>query len=149
MGVWIDNKLDSDKHILTKVKTANGIIALTKNCFCNITMEIFSNIYKSVIRPHLEYVNLIENVQRRATKLVSQLRELDYESRLRVLNLPTLAYRRKRGTIIEMYKLTNQFYDSNASDRLFEPIAIIYRGNQNNLMSKADGTASLCDRLKT
>ena len=51
------------------------------------------------------------------------------------LNLPTLAYGRKRGTMIEMYKLTNQFYDSSASDRLFKPNARISRGNQKKVMS--------------
>lgn len=148
LGVWIDNRLDFDRHIVTKVQKANGIIALVRKCFSKITLETFNTIYKSIIRPHLEYcnqvwhpymrkhVNLIENVQRRATRLVSQLRDLDYESRLRELNLPTLAYRRKRGTMIEMFKLTNQLYNSNASDRLFELNPRISRGNQTKVVTK-------------
>ena len=39
--------------------------------------------------------------------------------------------------MIEMYKLTNQFYDSNAIDRLFEPNARISRGNQRVMSKKA------------
>ena len=30
LGVWTDNKLVFDKHIIAKIKTANGIIVLTK-----------------------------------------------------------------------------------------------------------------------
>ena len=52
--VWIDNDQDFDKHIITKVRKANRIIALTKKCFRKITLEIFSSIYKPVIDPILK-----------------------------------------------------------------------------------------------
>ena len=75
------------------------------------------------MRPHLEYANsvwsplnktdatLIENVQRRATKLVPNLKELDYEDRLKKLKLPSLSYRRLRGDLIETYKITHGLYN--------------------------------------
>jgi hypothetical protein len=47
---------------------------------------------------------MLENVQIRATKLVDGLGALTYEERLRKLDLPTLAYRRARGDMIEVYK---------------------------------------------
>ena len=47
---------------------------------------------------------MLENVQIRATKLVDGLGSLDYPERLRKLQLPTLAYRRARGDMIEVYK---------------------------------------------
>ena len=59
----------------------------------------------------LKYVDLIERVQRRATKLVSGLVGLSYEERLKKLNLPTLSYRRLRGDLIETYKILNELYD--------------------------------------
>ena len=77
-----------------------------------------------MVRPHLEYANAVtyphyekdskrlENVQRRATKLVPQLRNLDYVSRLKALNLPSLLYRRQRGDMIEVFKYTHN-YDIN------------------------------------
>ena len=52
-----------------------------------------------------------ENVQRRATKQIPSLRNLSYDQRLRKLGLPTLAYRRLRGDMIELYKITNGIYD--------------------------------------
>ena len=70
-----------------------------------------------MIRPHLEYGQIIwsphlirqskkiENVQRRATKIVPSLKDLPYENRLKKLKLPTLKYRRIRGDLINVYKL--------------------------------------------
>lgn len=64
----------------------------------------------------LEYVNVIwapwykndiiltENVQRRAIKLVSNIRNYSCVDGLRKLNLPSLTYRRLRGDLIEVYK---------------------------------------------
>ena len=90
--------------------------------------DIFLPLYKSFVRPHLEFAapvwnpNLlkhtraIENVQRRASKLVPGLRNLSYRARLETLNLPNLAYRRYRGDMIEMFKLTHKKYDTDAVD---------------------------------
>ena len=71
-----------------------------------------------MVRPHLEYaatvwspswvkdINRLEDVQRRAIK-IEQLKGMTYEERRKILNLPTLAERRKRGDLIEMFKITN------------------------------------------
>ena len=48
-------------------------------------------------------MSTVERVQRRATRLVPELRPLPYEERLRELNLPSLQYRRCRGDMITMY----------------------------------------------
>ena len=66
-------------------------------------------LYKSMVRPHLEYGNMIwghfymqdikavEAIQCRATKLVSHLKNEPYEERLKILKLPSLVFRRKHG----------------------------------------------------
>ena len=63
-------------------------------------------LYVTYVRPQLEYgaviwnpynkedINRLERVQARATKLVHQLRHLDYETRLAQLNLLKLEERR-------------------------------------------------------
>ena len=47
-------------------------------------------------------IQLIENVQRRATKQLPKISKLPYNERLRQLDLPTLRYRRIRGDMIEV-----------------------------------------------
>lgn len=49
----------------------------------------------------------IENVQRRATKLLFKLKSMTHEERLRELYLPTLKYRRIRGDLIQAFKIIN------------------------------------------
>ena len=61
-----------------------------------------------------------ENVQRRATKLVPELKELPYEERLKKINLPTLTYRRSRGDQIEVYKIITHKYDPDCTGGIFK-----------------------------
>ena len=64
--------------------------------------------------------DLLENVQIRATKLVDHFGSLDYSERLKRLNLPTLAFRRLRGDLIEMYKHFAK-YDKDIVAESFQP----------------------------
>ena len=59
---------------------------------------------------------MIENIQRRATKLIPGLSDLSYEDRLRRLKLPSLSYRRSRGDLIEVYKIMSGKYDPEISN---------------------------------
>ena len=121
LGVEVDNKLKFSHHVQTKVNKANKVLGCLKHTFKYLTKDIFPMLYKSLVRPHLEYASCIwspqlkrdqdalERVQRRATKLVPELKHLPYITRLKQLNLPTLKYRRRRADIIETYRIiTNQ-----------------------------------------
>ena len=98
-----------------------GIIRRT---FTYLDEHSFLMLYKALVRPHVEYanqiwspylrkdINSIENVQRRATKQIAGMRNLTYEDRLKKLKLPTLAYCRLRGDIIDTYtKILYEKYD--------------------------------------
>ena len=60
----------------------------------------------------------LERVQRRVTKLVRHCKDLCYQDRLKYLQLPTLAYRRARGDMIEVYKILTNKYDEEVNLKL-------------------------------
>ena len=59
---------------------------------------------------------MLENVQRRATKIVPEIKDLPYEERLSQLGLFKLTERRLRGDMIFMYKMLNGMVDLKFSD---------------------------------
>ena len=52
----------------------------------------------------------LEKVQKKATKILPALRWLPYSERLKACQIPTLHYRRKRGDMIESYKIITGKY---------------------------------------
>ena len=78
-------------------------------------------LYKAIVRPHLEYciqawrpyrrkdIDTLERIQRRATKMIPELRDLSYEERLKECGLTTLETRRLRGDQIEVFKILNGY----------------------------------------
>ena len=63
-------------------------------------------------------IDLLERVQRRATRMVPGLGSLSCEERLEAMDLPSLAYRRLRGDAIEVYKYLNGIYKVDSSSML-------------------------------
>ena len=88
-----------DKQCSQAVKKANRMLGVIKRNFTDRSKETIMPLYKSVVRPHLEYcvpiwsphyqkdIELIEGVQRRATKLIDEVKNLHYEERIKKLNL--------------------------------------------------------------
>lgn len=116
LGVNVDSELKFREHINIQVNKANKLLALLRRGFASLDSASLSTLYKSIIRPHLEYGNviwhpkyksdedLLESVQRRMSRLIPELSKLDYAERLKKLDLPSLFYRRARGDMIECYK---------------------------------------------
>jgi len=81
----IQSDLKCNKQCLKAVSTANKVLSMIKRTFSMRNKEIILQLYKSLVRLHLEYsfqawrphykkdIYLIERVQRRATKLISGL----------------------------------------------------------------------------
>ena len=79
------------------MKKVNRMIGLTRRTFHYMDQEVFRLLFTSLMRPHMDYADCIwsphlkvdiaqlENEQRRATRLVPDLRDRCYEDRLRAL----------------------------------------------------------------
>ena len=61
--------------------------------------------------------------------MLKQCKNLSYENRLKMLNLPTLTYRRFRGDMIETYKILNNVYDKDVVPLLALNNTVKTRGN--------------------
>ena len=59
------------------------------------------------------YIDMLEKIQRRATKLIPELRDLKYEDRLHECGLTTLETRRLTGDQIEVFKILNGYDNIN------------------------------------
>ena len=117
LGVWVSNDLKPSLQCSKAASKAFGVLASIKRNFTSLNKEGFTILYRTFIRPHLEYciqawspylqkdIQCLERVQRKATKMVKGLKKINYEDRLKILNLFPLSYRRVRGDMIEVFKI--------------------------------------------
>ena len=103
-------------------ESQNIKLGIIKRSFSALHRKRFLKLYKSTVRPTLEieYCNsvwcpmfkrdedLLEKVQQRAIRLLPELRQKTYPDRLKDLQLPTLAYRRQRADLIQIFKILNK-----------------------------------------
>ena len=102
---------------------SNRLAGLINRTFKSLDRVCFLTLYKSLIRSVLDYgssvyypytkknIQLIENIQRRSTKIVPELKGLYYSERLKSLKLPTMHYRKKRYDLIQLYKIIHGYED--------------------------------------
>ena len=121
------------------------MLGIIKRNFRNMTLDAHVTLYKALVRSHLEYaeavwapyrkedIENVERVQMRATKMFFGNKNMSYEQRLKKLDLPTLRFRRLRGDMIEVYKLSHGIYDACVKLR-YAPKSVT-RGNSLRLES--------------
>ena len=123
LGVVTSSSLLWTDHIKSSISKANQMICWIARSLITRDRLTMITVYKSLIRPHLEYcVQLwnpatvhgnwtmileLEGVQRRFTRLIDEVGTLPYSERLDILKLTTLAERRCRGDLIETFKAVN------------------------------------------
>ena len=103
------------------------MLGLIKRNFKYLDENTFVLLYKSLVRSQLEcassvrspykksLINEIESIQRRATKIISKLKDLPSIERLKFLKLPILVYRRYRGDMVKTFKILTNKYDKSVT----------------------------------
>jgi len=117
LGVMISSsgKVSEQCHIAAT--KANSVLGMIKRTVKSRSRDVVVRLYKTLVRPKLEYcvqmwcpylqkdIDKLEQVQRRATRLINRCRKWSYEDRLKYTDLMPLKIRRKRGDMIEVFKM--------------------------------------------
>lgn len=117
LGVIMTSEFKFGAQCVAAERKAQKILGYIKRVFTHRNRQTVMTLYKSLVRPHLEYavqfwspsyrcdIERLERIQARATKLVPEIRNKGYARRLLDLDLLTLEQRRLRGQLIETFKI--------------------------------------------
>ena len=121
LGVTISADMKVSEQCGIAASKGNQILGLIRRNIIYKGKKLIIPLYKAIVRPHLEYciqswrpyrkkdIYMLERIQRRATKMIPELRDLSDEERLKECGLTTLETRRLRGGQIEVFKILNGY----------------------------------------
>ena len=146
LGVIIDVNLKFHSHIRSIVNHAAGLASnLLKSTICR-SAKFMVTLFIAHIRPLIDYCSplwnleyltdtrMLESVQRRWTKKVVGLSDLNYHSRLRVLGLFSIQGRLLRADLIKIWKAFHPSVDVGLSAVFELSRSNITRGHEYKLM---------------
>jgi len=137
LGVVVDEKLNTSQQCELTAQKVNHILGCIKSSVASRLRELILPLYSALVRPHLESCiqlwspqqrkdgDLLEQVQRRAPKMIRGLEHFYYEERLRELGVFSLEKKRLWGDLIAAFqypkrackKAAEELFTSAYSDR--------------------------------
>ena len=117
LGVIMSRKLKPGPQCAKAARTAQMVLGQISRAFHYRDKYVFMRLYKTYVRPHLEFAgqawapwtaadkDILENVQRRAVRMASGLKAADYEGRLKELGMISLEERRHQADMLYIYKV--------------------------------------------
>jgi len=99
LGVLVDHRLTMSQHCALLDKKVNGIQGCIRRSVPSRSREVLLPLYTALVRPHLEYCvqswgpqlkkgeELLERVQRRATRMMRGLEHLSYDEKAEAVGL--------------------------------------------------------------
>ena len=99
LGVWFDEQLSFKEHMHDKINKAYSMLGIIKRNFKYLTIPTFILLYKNMVRSYLDYCSSVwspyskcdiedlEKVQKRATRLLPELKGRNYIDRLKSMQI--------------------------------------------------------------
>jgi hypothetical protein len=119
VGVVVQSNLKPAKQCQRAANTATRVLKTIWRNFYYRDKKVYLNLYKQYVRPHLEFSitawapwlegdkETLEKVQEKAINAISGLVSGSYVDKCRELGIETLAERRERHDLLQVYKILN------------------------------------------
>ena len=140
LGVLISEDLKVASHVAATAGKANSRVSIIRRNFTYLNWKIVWALYTAIVRPLLDYgaqcwtpflakdIEQLGEGQHRTTKLVPEFAHFPYKDRCRVMGLQMLKDRRRRGDMIQVYKIFHG-YDHLPATRFFQLSTTSLRGH--------------------